>query len=609
MFKSGLNMLFYRIDPQNKIMSYNRIANDATAFIEKNKSTANVISYLRLVLAIIEAYLLFMIIRDGATTWLVISALVVLAAFFFFVNLHQKILEKIQYYESKLKVCEKEILATEGVYDQFADGKEYEDKIHYFSYDLDIFGNHSIFQLLNRSITKSGSDSLANQLKFPFLTREAIESRQAAVEELGQKIDWRVDFLATGNLLEKDEAKYQQLITWLKSEDIDLMGKYRILLWLVPAINAIILGLWIFGVISFKVWLLTLILQSVFSFVNRKKLNAMYLNISKNTSNLQRYIQLFQLIEKEEFKAPILSAWKDTLTKPAYISVAIQKLATISAYFAIRNSFFAPILNAFFLWDYQCAHRFEIWKRQSSEALLQAFTILHEMEVLVSIACYDYANNTYTVPEVSDSVILDVTQLGHPLLKKGKSVNNDFSVNKNEQIFIVTGANMAGKSTFLRAVGSNFILAMLGARVHAEKFVFKPIQVYTCMRITDSIDEGESYFHAELLRLQHVVKMLETGKEIFVILDELLKGTNSKDKLQGSELFLEKLIQYKTAFGMIATHDLDLTNMAAKYPEKIKNICFEIIIDGDKMTFDYKLRAGVTQNMNALFLMKQMGIV
>ncbi len=602
-------MLFSINNPQYKIMSYNRIASDAAAFIQKNKSTANLISYLRLILAIIEAYILFMIIRDGFSTLLVISALVVLATFLFFVNLHQRILEKIEYHESKLKVCEKETLAAEGVYDQFVNGKEYEDKTHFFSYDLDIFGNHSIFQLLNRSITKSGSDALAYQLKFPFLSKDAIESRQVAIEELINKTDWRVDFLATGNLLEKDETKYKQLTAWLKGEDVDLMGKYRFLLWLVPVINAIILGLWISGVISFKVWLLTLILQSVFSFVNRKKLNALYLNISKNTSNLQRYVQLFQLIEKEEFKAPMLYGWKDTLTKPSYISIAIQRLANISAYFAIRNSFFAPVLNAFFLWDYQCAYRFEIWKGQSSEALLRAFTTLHEWEVLVSIACYDFANNTHTVPQVSDNVILDVTQLGHPLLKMGKSVNNDFRINKDEQIFIVTGANMAGKSTFLRAVGSNLILAMIGARVRAEKFVFKPIQVYTCMRITDSIDEGESYFHAELLRLQHVVKILETGKEIFVILDELLKGTNSKDKLQGSELFLEKLIQYKTAFGMIATHDLDLTNMAAKYPERIKNICFEIIIDGDKMTFDYKLRAGVTQNMNALFLMKQMGIV
>jgi DNA mismatch repair ATPase MutS len=590
-------------------MSYNRIASDATAFIQKSKSTANLISYLRLILAIIEAYILFIIIRDGSSNLLVIGALVVAAAFFFFVNLHQKTIENIQYHESKLKVCEKEILAADGIYDQFGNGKEYEDKIHYFSYDLDIFGNHSIFQLLNRSFTKSGSDALAYQLKFPFLERETIESRQVAIEELSNKIEWRVDFLATGNLLEKDEAKYQQLITWLKSEDVDLMGKYRFLLWLVPAINTIILGLWIFDVITFKIWLLTLILQSVFSFVNRKRLNELYLNISKNTSNLQRYNQLFQLIEKEEVKAPILNDWRSTLTKPAYISVAISKLATISAYFAIRNSFFAPVLNAFFLWDYQCAHRFEIWKKQSSQSLLQAFNILHEWEVLVSIACYNFVNNTYTLPQVSDNQILDVTKLGHPLLKKGKSVNNDFRVNKNEQIFIVTGANMAGKSTFLRAVGSNLILAMIGARVRAEKFIFKPIQVYTCMRITDSIDEGESYFHAELLRLQHVVKMLETGKEIFVILDELLKGTNSKDKLHGSELFLEKLIQYKTAFGMIATHDLDLTNMADKHPEKIKNICFEIIINGDKMTFDYKLRSGVTQNMNALFLMKQMGIV
>lgn len=590
-------------------MSYKHIASNATEYIKKNKSTANQISYLRLFLAIIEAYILFIIIRDGSTDWLIITALAVLAAFLFFVNYHQKIIEKIQYHESMLQVCEKEMLAEEGIYDQFGNGLEYEDKTHFFSFDLDIFGKHSIFQLLNRSITKSGSDALAHQLKFPFLTKEVIESRQAAITELSNKVDWRVNFLATGNLLEKDEDKYKELTVWLRGENLELLGKFRFLLWLVPAVNTIILGLWIFDVISFKMWLLTLILQSAFSFVNVKKLNALYQKISRNTPNLQRYSQLFQLIEKEEFVASMLKEWKDSLSQPSYISIAIQKLATITAYFAIRNSFFAPILNAFFLWDYQCAHHFEMWKRQYSESLLQAFTILHEWEVQVSIASYDFANPAYTVPLVSDSVILDATQLGHPLLKKTKSINNDFRINKGEQIFIVTGANMAGKSTFLRAVGSNYVLAMLGARVRSERFVFKPIQVYTCMRITDSIDEGESYFHAELLRLQHVVKMLESGKEIFVILDELLKGTNSKDKLHGSELFLEKLVQYKTAFGMIATHDLDLTNMTAKYPEKIKNICFEIIIKGDKMTFDYKLRPGVTQNMNALFLMKQMGIV
>jgi hypothetical protein len=590
-------------------MSYKQIASDAAAYVKKNKSTANQISYLRLVLAIIEAYILFVIIRDGSSDLLVMGAVVVLAAFLFFVNYHQKILEKIQYHETIVKVCEKEILAEEGICDQFGSGVEYLDKTHSFSFDLDIFGNHSIFQLLNRSITKSGSDALAHQLKYPFLTKEAIETRQTAIKELSNKTDWRVNFLATGNLLEKDENKYRELISWLKSENVDLLGKFRFLLWLIPIINVFILGLWIFDVINFKIWLLTLLLQSAFSFINTKKLNSLYLKISKNTPNLQRYSQLFQLIEKEDLGAQMLKDRKNMLTQPSSISGAIKQLATLSSYFAIRNSFFAPVLNAFFLWDYQCAHHFEKWKKQNSEKLLEAFVILHEWEVLVSIASFDFANPGYVVPVVSDTEILNATQLGHPLLKKTRSINNDFKINKGEQIFIVTGANMAGKSTFLRAVGANFILAMLGASVRAERFVFKPIQVYTCMRITDSIDEGESYFHAELLRLQQVVTMLETGKEIFVILDELLKGTNSKDKLRGSELFLEKLVQYKTAFGMIATHDLDLTNMAAQYPEEIRNICFEIIIKDDKMTFDYKLRQGVTQNMNALFLMKQMGIV
>ena len=590
-------------------MNYQSIADHATAFIKKNRSTSSLISYLRLILAIIGLYLLFIIIRDGASTVVVVGTLGASIAFLFFVNYHQKIIEKIEFHESVLKVCEKESAAINGVYDQFEDGKEYHEKTHFFSFDLDIFGKHSIFQLLNRTITQSGKDMLAKQLKFPFSNKKAIEERQTAIAELSSKVDWRVEFLATGNLLEKDEKRYQELLNWLKTEPTDLLGKYIFLLWLVPAINTIILGLWLFDIITFKIWLLTLIAQSVFSFVNKKKLSTLYLNISKNTSNLQKYAQLLQLIEKERFNAPLLQTHKEVLSKPADTSVIIKKLATISAYFAIRNSFFAPVLNAFFLWDYQCAHRFENWKIQYNDTMLTAFSILHEWEALISIACYNYANDNYAVPQISDTIILDATQFGHPLLKKGKSVNNDFRINNAEQLFIVTGANMAGKSTFLRAIGSNLVLAMTGAKVKAERFVFKPIQVYTCMRISDSIDEGESYFHAELLRLQQVVNLLESGQELFVILDELLKGTNSKDKLRGSELFLEKLIQYKTVFGMIATHDLDLTAMAAQYPANIKNICFEIIIENDKMQFDYKLREGVTQNMNALFLMKQMGIV
>ena len=590
-------------------MSYQPIADNATAFIKKNKSTSSLISYLRLLLAIIVLYLLFLIIRDGVSAVLVISAVVGLAAFLFFVNYHQKIIEKIEFHESILRVCEKEAAAINGIYDQFEDGAAYHDKTHFFSFDLDIFGKHSIFQLLNRTITQSGKDTLAQQLKFPFSSKAVIEDRQTAIAELSSKVDWRVDFLATGNLLEKDETRYQELLNWLKAEPVDLLGIYRFLLWLVPAINTVILGLWLFDVITFRIWLLTLIAQSVFSFVNKKKLNALYLKVSKNASNLQKYTELFHLIEKENFNAPLLRGHKEVLSNPVYTSIIIQKLATVSAYFAIRNSIFAPVLNAFFLWDYQCAHRFESWKIHYNDSMLKAFSILHEWEALISIACYDFANDTYTVPQISDTTILDAVQLGHPLLKKGKSINNDFGINNAEQIFIVTGANMAGKSTFLRAIGANLVLAMVGAKVRAERFVFKPIQVYTCMRISDSIDEGESYFHAELLRLQQVVNLLESGQELFVILDELLKGTNSKDKLRGSELFLERLVQYKTVFGMIATHDLDLTAMAAQYPDKIKNICFEIIIENDKMRFDYKLREGVTQNMNALFLMKQMGIV
>jgi DNA mismatch repair ATPase MutS len=225
------------------------------------------------------------------------------------------------------------------------------------------------------------------------------------------------------------------------------------------------------------------------------------------------------------------------------------------------------------------------------------------------MACFYDANSDYIFPEISEKNVFGSINLGHPLINKEYRVYNDFQIEHSEQFFIVTGANMAGKSTFLRTLGTNLVLAMIGCPVCAEKFIFKPTPIFTCMRIDDSINEGKSYFHAELTRLKEIVELLERDEYVFIILDELLKGTNSTDKLKGSELFLEKLMNFDKCHGLIATHDLALTNMAGKFPDKIKNICFEVNIENDVMSFDYKLRAGVTKNMNALFLMKQMQII
>jgi len=240
--------------------------------------------------------------------------------------------------------------------------------------------------------------------------------------------------------------------------------------------------------------------------------------------------------------------------------------------------------------------------------LPQWFEVIAEMDALVSLANSNYNHPRWITPKVSQSgYIFNAEDLGHPLIDESRCVSNSFQLTNQEQITIITGANMAGKSTFLRTVGVNLILASNGCKVCAESFEFSPIRIYTNMRTSDNLMNDESYFYAELLRLQSMLTLLRSGENLFVIIDEMLKGTNSVDKLNGSKELIHQLISLNT-HGIVATHDLGLTELAQNIPA-IKNQCFEVQLHNDELNFDYKLTNGVTRTMNATFLMKKMGII
>jgi DNA mismatch repair ATPase MutS len=252
------------------------------------------------------------------------------------------------------------------------------------------------------------------------------------------------------------------------------------------------------------------------------------------------------------------------------------------------------------LWD---------WHNRNHKKLNHWLEVISETDALISLA--NFANNYpgFAFPEIKvGQFSFYAEKLGHPLLHENKRVCNDIEINGWSKVMIITGANMAGKSTFLRTVGVNLILARTGAPVCAGKMVFTPIEMYTNMRTTDSLLKDESYFFAELKRIKGVLDWLKKGEHIFVILDEMLKGTNSVDKLNGSRELLRKLVQYKSV-SLIATHDLKLSEMEAEFPQQIFNKCFEIRIENDELVFDYKLSDGATKTMNATFLMKKMGII
>jgi DNA mismatch repair ATPase MutS len=273
------------------------------------------------------------------------------------------------------------------------------------------------------------------------------------------------------------------------------------------------------------------------------------------------------------------------------------------------NIVISVILNGLLMFNIHLLIAVEAWRNQYREMIPKWFAILDEVDALSSLATLSFNNPDFIFPaQTSGGYNLIASGMGHPLIPRERCVKNDFEIHGWNQFSIITGANMSGKSTFLRTVGTNYILAMMGAPVFAEKFIFCPVEIHSSIRTNDSLVKRESYFYAELKRLKEIIDELEQGRQKFILLDEILKGTNSSDKQTGSIALIKQLMKYNVA-GMFATHDLALGDLINAYPDHITNHCFEIMIDKDRMEIDYKLRPGVCKNLNASYLMKKMGIL
>jgi DNA mismatch repair ATPase MutS len=267
------------------------------------------------------------------------------------------------------------------------------------------------------------------------------------------------------------------------------------------------------------------------------------------------------------------------------------------------------VLNGIFLFDIQLMRRLESWKTANKDHFLNWIDIIGELDAFISIGIHACNHPHHVYPEVtSGSFVIHAEGVGHPLISHSKLVRNNYRLDGFSRIDLLTGANMAGKSTFLRTIGVNFTLAMMGAPVCADKFVFTPVLLFTSLRTNDSLQENESFFYAELKRLQQLISQYEQGKQVFFLLDEILKGTNSADQHKGSKELIKKLIRLK-GIGIIATHDVELSKLEKEFPANLRNLCFEISIEEDKLFFDYTLKEGVCATMNASYLMKKMGII
>jgi hypothetical protein len=569
-----------------------------------------IISLLRL-FVFIAGGILAALVLSHSVIWGIIVLSITIVVFLYLVVKFEDYSGKITITQNLVKVNENEINGLDGDLSAFDGGPDLYDAKHDFSGDIDLFGEDSLFRFLNRTVTGSGRSQLAGWLSEPYDLREEITERQEAVMELTGKLAWRQQFMAFGLNKPLNDKEISSLSEWLtNSEDSYSSLIMRIASYVLPSVSIIALLLVITGVFPFIIFLLLFLFNLFLIGLFLKKSNRIHTLVSRKQLFLSSFEQLVGSFEKEQFKSDVMSAIKEKLcARQGSVAIKIKELNNIISAFDNRlNLFVGLILNGFLLWDFHCIMKLEKWRRSAESNLPVWLNLLGKADGLNSLANYSFNNPDNSYPEaVKNGPVLEAFRLGHPLLKKNTRVCNDFSVLKRGQVFIITGANMAGKSTFLRTVAVNMVLGMTGAPVCAEKMRLTPLKLFTSMRTVDSLSHNESYFYAELKRLKALKERLEKGEDIFFILDEILKGTNSTDKSLGSKQFLRRVIDLGGT-GLIATHDISLGEMEVEYPGNVVNKCFEIEIDGENICFDYLLREGITRKMNAAALMRQMGI-
>jgi len=398
------------------------------------------------------------------------------------------------------------------------------------------------------------------------------------------------------------------LTSWLSDEPFVTTNKWlKLALIIVPIWMLIGMSLAIYH-LSWQIALLFVILPGIILSKTTEHVNETHNRTTHAEKTLSFYAKLIQRIETESFEAPKLNRLKaNFLANDQKASTQIQRLSYIIGQLNVRYNAFAIFFNLAGLWDLQYVNKLEKWKAVNKEELPKWFAALQEFEALNSLATLYYNNQDWTFPIIIDKQELNGVQLGHPLIHHSKRIANDFHSPTQAHIKLVTGSNMAGKSTFLRTVGLNIILAMSGSAVCAKELTLPLLQVYTSMRTQDALHESTSSFYAELKRLKVIIEAVESEHNIYFLLDEILKGTNSKDRHTGSRALIEQMIKSKGA-GIIATHDLELGNMEATANGAIENLCMEVAVEDGKLRFDYTLEKGVSKSFNATILMKEMGI-
>lgn len=528
-----------------------------------------------------------------------------IALFLFLITRHQDIKYKRDLLLQLIAINKKELKILNRDFHEFETGNQYQDPTHSYSHDIDLFGVGSFFQYANRTTLKSGTDTFASLLTSNDIT--GIPQKQEAVKELSSLPDWRQQFAAVACLVQT-KTKTKTVTSWLKTYEAFVPKQIPLLSTLFSVISGVCVVSYFFGLISgymlFGWFLIGLIISGVFI----KKVNKLATHTTEIHSTFQQYYKLIIQIETQDFKAALLQDQKKKIEGSGQkASAVLQKFSRYLSSLDQRNNILIGVLtNGFMLRDIRVSHHIEKWIMAHKKEVSTWFEVLHFFDGYTTLGAYAFNHPSQTYPSITDGAsVLNMQGAAHPLLDPQRAVSNTMQIDAG-QFFIITGANMAGKSTFLRTVALQIVMANMGLPTPAVQSQYSPIKLITSMRTTDNLTQDASYFFSELQRLKYIVQAIEKDT-YFIILDEILKGTNSQDKASGSKKFIEKLVQSK-ATGIIATHDLSLCETANTYSE-VENYYFDASIENDELYFDYIFKKGICQNMNASLLLKKMGIV
>lgn len=578
---------------------------------ESLRNKVNIVGWSRLAVVIFGALIDYLLYRQNKISLIIFVTIFFLFVFLVLVLYHNNIFGQKKRLDSLININKKGLKRLEGNFKSFKDnGSEYLDDEHSFVNDLDIFGDNSIFQYINSTVTKGGREELVKLLKKEKnVTKSEIIDRQQAIRELGEKAAWRQNIIVEGTLKKSQDVDLYSLIKWSRNDSKESSSPLRIAIactFIIATIFSIYLSF--SGIIPESFLLLDFMVNFIVIKILSRSM-AKELRLFESIKNsVYVYSKILEMIEDENFESLFLKNLINGKLKDDTFSCKeeMKKFSNILDW-AGNSSYNAYylILNILLFSDVFLLRSLEKWRERNGNRVEEWLRVMHEIDALCSISNLSFENRNWTYPVILRNNEIEGINIGHPLLGS-KAVKNTFSLKGDQKVSLITGSNMSGKSTFLRTLGVNLLLSYIGAPVCADKFSCGVMNIYTCMRTKDNLEESISSFYAEILRIKILIEACKKGEKVFFLLDEIFKGTNSKDRHVGAAVLIKQLINYGGT-GLVSTHDLELCDLE-KDNKGIINYNFREFYENDKIKFDYILRKGKSETQNAIHLMKLAGI-